>query len=58
MAYGDKTDYRKIQIYVRNIDNVFSPVYVTTWAKTCKEAALVYANKYGTKLADIKTRFA
>ena len=52
--YGNKRDYRKIDLYRHG-------VYVcsTTWAKTCKEAKYYWLNKH--PLIDSKTvtaRFA
>lgn len=37
MAYGDKRDYPKIDLYVNGIYRAS-----TTWAKTCKEAVARY----------------
>lgn len=38
MAYGDKRDYRKIDLYLKDGPYICS----TTWAKTCKEAVQRY----------------
>lgn len=49
MAYGDKRDYPKIDIYY-NQDYVGS----TTWAATCREARERYAKASGKELMLIK----
>lgn len=51
--YGDKRDYRKIDIYVKG-----RYVCTTTWSKTCKEARARYSLVYNIPSSDIKTRFA
>jgi hypothetical protein len=38
IKYGDKRDYRKIDIYTRNTKGVAVYECSTTWAKTCKQA--------------------
>lgn len=43
MAYGDKRDFPKIDIWVRGKGYQAS----TTWARTCAEAALRYATRHG-----------
>lgn len=65
MAYGDKRDYRKIDIYVAR-DGHYKYVASTTWAKTLKEAkARYWANMNGRDkehasihIDDIKCKFA
>ena len=42
MAYGDKRDYPKIDIFWYGKYTV-----TTTWAKTCKEAKQKYIEKMG-----------
>lgn len=63
MAYGDKRDYPKIDIYVRKwlpdgSAKVWTYVATTTWAKTCREAVMHWqdANGYGPK-GDVIARF-
>lgn len=41
MKYGDKRDYKKIDIYVNGKYDIS-----TTWAKTCKEAKQRYKEAY------------
>lgn len=41
MAYGDKRDYPKIDIYWRGLYRG-----TTTWAKTCKEAKQRFFDKH------------
>lgn len=39
MTYGDKRDYRKIDIYVQiGFSDGYKYVATTTWSATCKEA--------------------
>lgn len=41
--YGEKTDYRKINIYVRHaVTKQWSYACSTTWAPTCHEAKTRY----------------
>ncbi len=44
MAYGDKRDYPKIDIYLKS-DSQLGHRYLasTTWVKTCREAKEHYA---------------
>jgi hypothetical protein len=54
MKYGDKRDYKKIDIYVNG-------VYVcsTNWAKTCKEAKEKYLEKHSNEKSEsIKAYFS
>ena len=46
MAYGDKRDYKKIDIYLKNKGGSSHYLASTTWSKTCKEAVAVYREKY------------
>lgn len=39
MAYGDRRDFRKINIYVNGVYKAS-----TTWARTCREAAERYSD--------------
>ncbi len=41
MAYGDKRDYRKIEIFVNG-----KYIATTTWSKTCKEAKRRFLNDH------------
>lgn len=53
MKYGDKRDYRKIDIFV---DGKY--VASTTWAKNCKEAKAQYVKTTGKNPKSVKARFA
>ena len=50
--YGDKRDYREIEIFV---DGKY--VATTTWAKTCKEAKERYKAETGLYPERIKAHF-
>ena len=52
MTYGDKRDYRKIDIYFMNVYAAS-----TTWARTCKEATEAYAKKQGISPAFVTANF-
>lgn len=56
--YGDKRDYRKIDILTYNTFNE-KWVYVgtTTWSRTLKEAKEMHSKSTGTKLELIKTQY-
>ena len=41
MAYGDRRDYPKIELFVSG-----RYVATTTWAKTCKEAKVKYLESH------------
>jgi hypothetical protein len=41
MAYGDKRDYPKIELFVKTSLG-WNYIGTTTWAKTCKEAVERY----------------
>ena len=57
--YGDKRDYPKIDLYVRNKENgIFEYVGSSTWAKTCKEAKARYLANTGKPIRDVKAFFA
>ena len=60
-TYGDKRDYRKIDIYVRERTEagwVWTYWMSTTWARTCRDAAARYAETSNTPLEHIRARFA
>lgn len=59
MAYGDKRDYRKIDIY-RKGTKVTPPKYIasTTWSKTCREAIVKAAEATGYAASDLKANFS
>ena len=41
-----KTDYRKIDIYIKNKDNYWVYECSTTWSKTCKLAKQNFMSKH------------
>ena len=55
MIYGEKRDYKKIDIYVNN-----TYVASTTWSKTLEEAKKIYIEKYNIdeKLQKVVCEFA
>ena len=55
--YGTYKDYPKIHIYV-GVDGTWNCVASTTWARTCKEARVIYANEKGLCLGNVKASFA
>ena len=60
MAYGDKRDYRKIDLYVYSESTKrWEYVGSTTWAKTCREASQRLAALHSNiAISNIKGRFA
>jgi hypothetical protein len=63
VKYGDKRDYRKIDIFNRHYHgkkSYFAYAGSTTWSATCKEAKQrFYESRYpNVGLADIRCRFA
>jgi hypothetical protein len=43
MVYGDKRDYRKIDIYKRDaLTGRYAYICSTTWARSCREAMARY----------------
>jgi hypothetical protein len=57
MAYGNKRDYRKIDIY-RGAYGQWAYAASTTWARTCKKARAIYADKHGMCLGNVKALFS
>lgn len=59
MAYGDKRDYPKIDIYVRRSPGgrEFDWIGVTTWAATCREAREQYAERNGIDVKNVRAFF-
>jgi hypothetical protein len=54
MVYGDKRDYKKIYIFVKNMANgQFLYKATTTWSRTCKEARERYANTHELPLSHV-----
>jgi len=51
MEYGDKRDYKKIDIFINNKYECS-----TTWAKTCKEAITKYIDKNAISLFMARAR--
>lgn len=52
-SYGDKRDYRKIDIYIKGKYHSS-----TTWSKTLKEAKDKFVEKYKVSSTDVDVRFA
>ena len=46
MKYGDKRDFPKIDIYMRNGDGTGFYLCSTTWARNCRVAVQHYLAKY------------
>lgn len=58
MAYGDKRDYRRIDLSVFNpADGFWHYAATTTWAATCREAVRQFATKRGLSIDRIRARF-
>jgi hypothetical protein len=58
-GYGDRRDYPKIEIFVKDKDGVFQYKSTTTWAKTAKEAKEQYLEKHkNVDPKDVKASFA
>jgi hypothetical protein len=59
MAYGDKRDNRKIDLYVRKHgDKAWTYATSTTWARTCREAVENFQPVGPGVTFDVKARFA
>ena len=58
LPYGLKTDYPKIDIYVRPRGGKFVYAASTIWARTCSEAAKRYAVEHGFHEVHVMARFA
>lgn len=58
MPYGDKRDYRKIDIYLKRPGNRQSYLASTTWARTCREAREHYAIAYGYAASDLTASYS
>jgi hypothetical protein len=59
MAYGDKRNCKKIDLYVRSHgDKVWTYATSTTWARTCKEAVEHFQPVGPGVTFDVKARFA
>ncbi len=52
-AYGEKRDYRKIDLYMFNKYECS-----TTWAKTCKEAKEVFCKRNKLDPISVKAKFS
>ena len=55
--HGTYRDYPKIHIYV-GAHGGWHYVASTTWSRTCKEARVIYADKKGLCLGNVKALFA
>ena len=50
-AYGEKRNYKKINIYLRRPGGASTYLASTTWARSCREAVLKYCEKNPGKYA-------
>lgn len=58
MAYGDKRDYREIELYVHVGNGEWRYSATTTWARTCKEAKARFLAWHGNlREGDVKASF-
>ena len=58
LKYGDKRDYRKIDIFVKNVNSgFFDYVCNTTWSKTLKQAKEIYCKKTNTEEKNVSCKF-
>ncbi len=55
--HGTYRDHPKIHIYV-SAHGVWKYVASTSWARTCKDARVAYANEKGLHLGDVRAFFA
>lgn len=58
MTYGDKRDYRKINIYLKRPGNCTDYVGSTTWARNCREARERYGMANGFAASDLTAFYA
>ena len=61
LKYGDKRDYKKIDIFLKYSDGTFNYVESTTWSKTCKDAKARWLEKNSHRCiiaSDVKALFA
>ncbi len=58
MAYGDKRDYRKIDIFLKRPGGAFKYLASTTRAKTCREARERYAIANGQAASDLAANYS
>lgn len=58
MAYGDKRDYPKIDIYRKLDRGGMEYICSTTWARTCREAREVICARHGYAESEIRAYFA
>jgi hypothetical protein len=60
MAYGNKRDYPKIDIYIKTDSNQWIYRCSTTWAKTCKEAVARFkeSSSFNPAMVGVKANFS
>ncbi len=46
MAYGDKRDFRAIQIFGRTSKGEWHYICTSTWSRTCREAKAAFLEMY------------
>lgn len=57
MAYGDKRDYRKINLFLRDGNGAFRYKRSTTWSSSLMEARQKYANEYDVHISNVKAEY-
>lgn len=57
MKYGERRDYKKINMFVKR-GGIWYYGASTTWSPTCRDAKEKYAEAYNVSVKDIKARFA
>lgn len=58
MTYGDKRNYRKIDIYLKRPGGRRDYLASTTWARNCREARERYAMAHSFAASDLVAHYA
>ena len=58
MTYGDKRDYRKIDLFLKRPGGVQSYAGSTTWARNLREAKERFAQANGHAASDLTAAYA
>ncbi len=53
-----KTNYRKIDIFLKSLSGFWAYECSTNWAKTCKEAKKTFMTRHCLDASQVKTSFA
>ena len=56
--YGEKRDYRKVDIFRYRADGLWHYACSTTWARTCREAVEMFCISNGISRYSVRARFA